>query len=315
MSEDVSGVQEEILPLFPLSTVLFPAACCRADLETRYIDMVGHACAKERRLAWSCWSRAGARRDTLAIRHRVCGHRDACAHHRLHSTAERFARHHRAGRVPLQGELSVAPSSPCGSCRDIAGSTQGRTGRVCGPCRHSSAAAGPSRSESATSRSTSVMHVRGWATCGSTAAITVAQTGAARTRSGDAPCGDRARGAMQWTVLIDGSPERAKCEQFASEGPPGAACIRGERRDGIKIGGSGKPLSGCLRAWPALPRPARFRTAGHEALALPEAAGKVPARIAKPTMTSASSSAQGQSLGTVIAGVGRAQQARENIGG
>lgn len=47
MSEDVSGVQEEILPLFPLSTVLFPGGLLPLQIfETRYIDMVGR-CMRE----------------------------------------------------------------------------------------------------------------------------------------------------------------------------------------------------------------------------------------------------------------------------
>ena len=47
MSEDVPGAQEEVLPLFPLSTVLFPGGLLPLQIfETRYTDMVGR-CMRE----------------------------------------------------------------------------------------------------------------------------------------------------------------------------------------------------------------------------------------------------------------------------
>ena len=47
MSDDVSGAQDEVLPLFPLSTVLFPGGLLPLQIfETRYIDMIGR-CMRE----------------------------------------------------------------------------------------------------------------------------------------------------------------------------------------------------------------------------------------------------------------------------
>jgi len=47
VSEDVPGAQEEVLPLFPLSTVLFPGGLLPLQIfETRYTDMVGR-CMRE----------------------------------------------------------------------------------------------------------------------------------------------------------------------------------------------------------------------------------------------------------------------------
>lgn len=47
MSDDVSGAQDEVLPLFPLSTVLFPGGLLPLQIfETRYTDMIGR-CMRE----------------------------------------------------------------------------------------------------------------------------------------------------------------------------------------------------------------------------------------------------------------------------